>query len=382
MPDLARDQDAKDAWTCGSGLTGDGLPAPVASAWESQIARQMLAPADETAGEDVSSEPMPAEAPDPGWVVRAGDYALLALAALIAVVSMVLVVSRASVLTDITLAALTAVLVLTGHGVLRMRRGARQAAYDAERAVRDAELRRVIAESETRRQRLTTFSRLAAELAHEVRNPLSSIVLNTELLEDELHACIHASPEVKRLARAIGAEAERLNVLTDEYLTLARMPQPTSQPQRLGDVIDEVACFSRATAMRAGVSVAVSNDPRAMAIIDARLVRQLLLNLVRNALDVVPPGGHIDLRAGIDGNRVTLDVVDSGPGVPAEIRDAIFEPFVSSKPHGTGLGLAVARRVARDHGGDLVLMTTPSGAWFRVSLPGVVPDAVTIGATA
>ena len=154
-------------------------------------------------------------------------------------------------------------LLVTGHGVLRLRRRARQAAYDAERAVHEAELRRLMAESETRRQRLTTFSRLAAELAHEVRNPLSSIVLNTELLEDELHACIHASPEVKRLARAVGAEAERLSVLTDEYLTFARMPQPASQPQRLGDVVDEVACFSRGAAARAGVSVVVEQRPAA-----------------------------------------------------------------------------------------------------------------------
>jgi signal transduction histidine kinase len=324
---------------------------------------------------------MPDEAPDPGWLVRAGDYALLGFAAIVAIVSMVLVVSRASLLADVSLATLSAVLVVTGHGVLRMRRGARQAAYDAERAVRESELLRVAAESETRQQRLTTFSRLAAELAHEVRNPLTSIVLNTELLEDELHACIHASPEVKRLARAIGAEAERLSVLTDEYLTLARMPQPASQPQRLGDVVDEVACFNRGTAARAGVAVSVANDPKAMAVIDARLVRQLLLNLVRNALDVVPPGGHINLRTGVDGDCVTLDVVDSGPGVPTEIRHAIFEPFVSSKPHGTGLGLAVARRVARDHGGDLVLMPTASGAWFRVTLPGASPGRGAVGAT-
>ena len=381
MPDVSEDTSACQPWTCGTGLARDAVPAPVATAWESHIARQMLAPADEPDGPaatDVALQPMPAEAPDPGWLVRAGDVALLVLAAVVAVISMVLVVSRASLLIDVSLAALSAVLVVVGHGVLRVRRGARQAAHDAERALRDAELRRLRAESETRRQRLTTFSRLAAELAHEVRNPLSSIVLNTELLEDELHACIHASPEVKRLARAIGAEAERLSVLTDEYLAFARMPQPSSQPQPLGDVVDEVACFTRGAAVQAGVTVAVESDPRALAVIDARLMRQLLLNLVRNALDVVPAEGRIDLRTGIEQGQVTLDVIDTGPGVPAEMRASIFEPFVSSKPHGTGLGLAVARRVAQDHGGDLVLMPSAAGAWFRVTLP-VAPA---LGATA
>jgi signal transduction histidine kinase len=348
------------------------VPPPVAAAWQSQIARDVLAQADGlTAGDrlDELQQELALDPPPPSWRERTGDYALLAIGALVAVVSMAVVVARSRLTIDIALAAASALALAGGHAFLRARRHRRAAVHEGRRATRQAEVSRMLAEGEARRQRLDTFSRLAAEIAHEVRNPLGSIVLNTELLEDELHACIHANPEVKRLARAIGAEADRLSLLTNEYLTFARLPQVASAPQSLGAILEEVACFVRGDASRASVAIEVDASSSARALVDARLVRQLLLNLVRNAIDAMPGGGRLSLRAGLLGDRAVIDVIDTGSGVSPGLGESIFDPFVSTKSHGTGLGLAVARRVARDHGGELRLMPSAQGAWFRVELP-------------
>jgi signal transduction histidine kinase len=364
--------DARVAAQCGGGerLAGTLVSAPVA--WQSRIAREVLASHDDVPRDEriqhlqreLAFEPPPASLSE-----RLADYALLALAAVVAIASMVLVVSRSSLTNDVIMAVVSALLLTIGHGLMRARRRRRTDEQRAQRTLRQEEASRLLAEGEARRQRLDTFSRLAAEIAHEVRNPLGSILLNTELLEEELHECIHASPEVKRLARAVGAEAERLGLLTNEYLTFARLPHLTGTSQSLGAILEEVACFTRGEAARAKVDVMVHADSDACAVVDSKLVRQLLLNLIRNAVDAMPTGGRIDLRAARSRERVVVDVSDTGPGVPPSLRESIFDPFFSTKPQGTGLGLAVARRVARDHGGDLTLLPADCGAHFRLDLP-------------
>jgi signal transduction histidine kinase len=359
---------------------GRRLPMPVATAWESEIERGMAA--DEAAPTPVAE---PAGAPEglPPVALRQrlGDYALLSISAVAAVSLLAVVLTHAlwQVEQGIVTALAFAVLALAGgHIALRARRRGRAAEFRAAQARVEFALRARVADSEARHVRLAAFSELAAQIAHEVRNPLSAIVLNAELLEDELHACIHASPEVKRLARAVSAEAERLTELTNEYLTFARLPRPASTPQALAPLLEEAACFSRSEAERAGVALELDLDRSASAVVDARLLRQVLLNLLRNAVDAMPGGGRLTLRTSLQGGRVALDVIDTGPGVPPAQHEAIFEPFFSTKPHGTGLGLAVARKVARDHGGDLRLLPAPRGAWFRIDLP-AAPCPVTAG---
>jgi signal transduction histidine kinase len=372
MPAPLTDTPVTDNCACGERLAHVEVPGPVAAAWHSQIAREVLAHMDDAPRDERIQQlerELAADPPSPTWAEYAADHAVLGLAAIVAIGSMLLAVSRSSLTTDLVLAASSTLLLAAGHALMRARRNRRAAAHEARRALRQAEVSQLLAEGETRRQRLDTFSRLAAEIAHEVRNPLGSILLNTELLEEELHACIHASPEVKRLARAVGAEAERLSQLTNEYLTFARLPRLAGTPQPLGAILDEVACFSRGDAARVNVDVSVEAEPDACAVVDPKLVRQLLLNLIRNAIDAMPAGGRIDLRARRTGDRITVDVSDTGPGVPPAYRESIFDPFFSTKPHGTGLGLAVARRVARDHGGDLTLLGSEPGARFRLELP-------------
>lgn len=358
---------------------GRQVPAPVASAWEAEIERGVgeagpLAAAASAATLSPALVP-PGPEPAPATVrERLGDYAMLGVAALAALTLLAVVLTHAHWQAELELvlvAALAGVALLAAHLLMRARRRSRAAEHSAARAEVELRLRARVADSEARQMRLAAFSELAAQIAHEVRNPLSAIVLNAELLEEELHACIHASPEVKRLARAVSAEAERLTELTNEYLTFARLPRPASTPQCLAPLLDEVAHFSRHAAERAGVSLRLEVDPAAAAFVDAKLLRQVLINLLRNGVEAMPDGGHLTLRTAVEGGRVALDVIDTGPGVPAALHESIFEPFFSTKNHGTGLGLAVARKVARDHGGDLRLLPSARGAWFRFDLPAV-----------
>lgn len=349
------------------------LPPPVASAWEIEVERSIAEATHATPPTLDTGAEEAVEAPPISPGQRLGDYGLLALAAVAAATLLAVALANATppTLGVLPAAALAAVALVAAHLLLLARRRSRAAEQGAARARVELALRARVVASEARHVRLAAFSELAAQIAHEVRNPLSAIVLNAELLEDELHACIHASPEVKRLARAVSAEAERLTELTNEYLTFARLPRVSSRPQPLAPMLEEVAHFSRSEAERSNVTLVLELDPAAEAAVDQRLIRQVLLNLMRNAIDAMPDGGRLTLRTSVEDGRVLVDVADTGPGVPAALQESVFEPFFSTKTHGTGLGLAVARKVARDHGGDLRILPSPGGAWFRFDLPAV-----------
>ena len=348
------------------------VPETVSSAWESAVRRGVNAEgmaATASPGGVAATAVEPAVGDDRDRRAKLADTAVLLIPVSAALALAVFTARHSDLNAELTTVFVSAVGLLGGHLLMRARRQRRAAEHEARRVQRELDLRASVAESEAKHHRLAAFSQLAAQLAHEVRNPLGSIVLNAELLEDELHACIHASPEVKRLARAVSAEAERLTELTNEYLAFARPLHPDPVPQPLAPLLDEVVHFMRGEIERAQISLGVEHLDAPPAVFDGKAIRQVLVNLVRNALDVAPAGGALLLRTGRDGARATVDVVDSGPGVQEDRRGAIFEPFYSTKPQGTGLGLSVARKIAREHGGDLELVPSARGAWFRLTLP-------------
>lgn len=268
------------------------------------------------------------------------------------------------------LLALAAATLILGHVALRTHARRVAAEREAVRASEQLVWRTQVADCESRRLRLAAFSQLAAQIAHEVRNPLSSIVLNTELLEDELTPGQNTDvTEARTLVTAIRHEAERLHALTHEYVTFARLPVASPSPHDLNQVLREVAQFVGEEADRAGVALVLDLEAvPAAAVFDARQIRQLVLNLVKNSLDAQPGGGRIVLRSRIDADEVVLEVRDAGPGVPDQHQSLIFEPFFSTKASGTGLGLAVVSRVVRDHGGSIAV-DNQGGAVFTVRLP-------------
>ncbi len=221
-------------------------------------------------------------------------------------------------------------------------------------------------------ERLAAIGEMAAHVTHEIRNPLSSMGLNVELLEEELAATTMA--EAQQLVRAIKREIERLAELSDEYLRLARRPAPNLERDNLADLVREVVEFIRPELDKAKVSCAVEiEDPLPSVAFDEAQIKQALLNLVRNAREAMPPsGGELWLRVGASrkGDGVDLVVDDNGSGIDAEVREKVFEPFFTTKEGGTGLGLAVTRQIVEAHGGTIACEARdPRGTRVSVHLP-------------
>jgi signal transduction histidine kinase len=249
-------------------------------------------------------------------------------------------------------------------------------------------------------ERLAAIGQMSAKVSHEVRNPLSSISLNAELLEDELLSLPRERrAEAANLVAAIRSQVDVLSAVTEEYLRFARLPKPKLEAAAVAPVIEDLAEFVREE-LRARKVELVVNVPAGQPTLrlDPGQIRQALLNLVRNAAEAMPEGGTITIRAGLldqgtegrvqkaESRRqddtagmpsagcpllsVFLEVRDTGTGIPPENLDRIFEPFFTTKDGGTGLGLAIARQIAVDHGGSLTCESTPGvGTTFRLLLP-------------
>jgi signal transduction histidine kinase len=222
-------------------------------------------------------------------------------------------------------------------------------------------------------ERLAAIGEMAAHVTHEIRNPLSSMGLNVELLEEELASATDMA-EAQQLVRAIKREIERLAELSDEYLRLARRPTPSLERDNLADLVREVVDFIRPELDKAKVSCEVHiDDPLPSVAFDEAQIKQALLNLVRNAREAMPPtGGSLWLRVGAseEGDGVDLVVDDNGSGIDVDVREKVFDPFFTTKKGGTGLGLAVTRQIVEAHGGTIACEArVPKGTRVSVHLP-------------
>jgi signal transduction histidine kinase len=220
-------------------------------------------------------------------------------------------------------------------------------------------------------ERLAAIGKMAAHVTHEIRNPLSAMGLNVELLEEELGQGAPPPAEVKNLLAAIQREVQRLEHLSEEYLRVARLPQPRMEADDVAAAVEEIVVFARPEIelARCAVTVHVEPDLRT-ALFDEAQLRQALLNLLRNAREAMPDGGPIDVRVAAEGMSVVIDVADRGGGIPEEIRARVFDPFFSTKGEGTGLGLAITRHIVEAHGGTVTCERRDGGGTlFRIALP-------------
>jgi two-component system NtrC family sensor kinase len=227
-----------------------------------------------------------------------------------------------------------------------------------------------------RSEKLAGIGRLAAGVAHEINNPLGVILGYAKLLRKR------AEGPLAEDLRVVEEEALRAKDIVSGLLDLSRpLPAPSEQVD-LRMLADEVVSRLGEAKLLQGVTVSVEGDARAPA--HAEKLRQVLVNLVRNAAEAAGPGGRVAIRIGGRGTSAELSVEDSGPGMPEEVRARLFEPFFTTKPRGTGLGLAVSRAIARAHGGELALSAPDGhGARFALTLPaGPTPVAARASAGA
>ena len=219
-------------------------------------------------------------------------------------------------------------------------------------------------------ERLAASGKMAAHVTHEIRNPLSSIGLNVELLEEEL-AKEGPRAESRTLLTAIAREVERLGLLSEEYLRLARLPSPRMEAEDVAAAVRAVVDFARPEIERAGSTVTLTAEaPLPPALFDEGQIRQALLNLLRNAREAMPAGGPIEVVVRADGMSVGIAVDDRGGGISDDIRARVFDPFFSTKGEGTGLGLAITRQIVQAHGGSVNCDSREGGGTrFRIMLP-------------
>ena len=196
-----------------------------------------------------------------------------------------------------------------------------------------------------REERLAAVGRLAAGIAHEIRNPLTSLSGAVQLLD--------LSEGDQRLRSIIQREVERLNRLVTDFMSMGRPPELQLAPVDLNDLVQQVLTAFDADPRYADVSTAFDPRPIDTMLLDGDQLKTVLWNLVLNAAQHMPEGGTITLSAEQVGRRLRLLVKDEGTGIASDEQDQIFDPFFTRRSGGTGLGLATVERVARDHGGEV-----------------------------
>ncbi len=260
------------------------------------------------------------------------------------------------------LAALVLGLAVLGLGIL----GMAGIFYTQHRHL--AEMGALEAEME-RRERLSTLGNMAAAVAHEIRNPLNAVSMGLQRLRVEFEPA--EGEEYRSLLDLVQGEVRRLNAIVEDFLSLARPLALKPQPIAVPALLDEVLSLVDGEARGAGItikSVIPSELPPLEA--DRDRIKQVLLNLVLNAVQAMPGGGTLTLGASASGGAVILSVTDTGSGIPPEVLPRLFEPYVTTKAKGLGLGLAIARRIVEAHGGRIEAENRPEGgSRFRVTLP-------------
>ncbi len=224
-------------------------------------------------------------------------------------------------------------------------------------------------EREARRtESLTAFGRLAAAVAHEVRNPLNAISVGVQRIQKEFSP-VEGAEDHRRLTGVLRTEIERLDGIVRGFLDLARPPHLEPKPGDLDSVVREtVALLAEGFSAGPRLSVATGGVPQA--VFDQGAIRQILHNLIRNAVEATGDQGKVRIETGVEGTHVFLDVVDDGPGIPPADLDRVFEFGFTTKPAGNGLGLPIVHRLVAEMGGSVGIGPGPGGGTVvRVMLP-------------
>lgn len=213
---------------------------------------------------------------------------------------------------------------------------------------------------------------LAGGLAHEIKNPLSTIGLNLELLVEEIGT--PGTPHEHRMLRRVEnvqRECDHLREILDAFLQFAKAGEPDLELCDLNDAVRDFLDFFRPTAEAAGLDVSPHLDPDLpMVCVDRRLIRQMLLNLVLNAQQAMPRGGLLEIQTNTRDDGVELRVIDNGSGMDETTLSRMWEAFFSRKPGGNGLGLSTVRKIVEAHGGTIDCESAVGqGTRFTIRLP-------------
>lgn len=236
--------------------------------------------------------------------------------------------------------------------------------------LRDAETRKQLRTQLDVSTRLAAISRLTGGVAHEIKNPLNAIALHLEVLRSKLQE----QPEVHSEVNVIGSEIARLDRVVKTFLDFQRPMELNMKPVNIVEVARQVSALLWPEAERAGVSIELDSARSAIRLRgDEDLLKQALLNVVNNGIEAMQRGGRLRVRVEKTGEEITVSVSDQGSGIPPQMQERIFNLYFTTKPKGSGIGLAMTYRIVQLHNGSIDFVTQPGeGTTFRLRFP--TPD--------
>ena len=238
--------------------------------------------------------------------------------------------------------------------------------------VKDVTAERELQQQIIQSERLAVVGRMAANVAHEVKNPLGTIVLNADLLEEELDRFSgQDTAESRDLLKGIKMELDRLIGVVEEYLQFARLPQVKLVKGNVNEVISDLLAFLREEISERHLMVMEKLDPAVPPVqLDPKQFRQALLNIIKNAFEAMPGEGRLTVSSSARDEKVEIKISDTGKGISQEHLDLVFTPFFSTKIGGTGLGLSITAHIIQEHKGTISVESQGGmGTAFLIRLP-------------
>jgi signal transduction histidine kinase len=218
-----------------------------------------------------------------------------------------------------------------------------------------------------RAEHLSSLGEMVAAVSHEIRNPLGIILSSTELMQKKMDA----SDPANTLTGIIREEADRLNTIITDFLNFARPRTPNLSLCRVDRIIDKNITFLAPQIQSGGYTIGrrfAETVPEIHA--DADMLYQAFLNILINAMQAMPDNGSILVVVDNQDNMVNVSIEDSGPGIPAELAEKIWDPFFTTKDKGTGLGLGIVKNIVKSHNGNIVIENLPAGGTrVAINLP-------------
>ncbi len=234
--------------------------------------------------------------------------------------------------------------------------------------IRDVTETRKRTEQQLESERLNAFTLLAAGVAHELGNPLNSLTIHLQLLERRLKKMGKSGDSLREHLDIATGEIKRMDTIISQFLAAIRPSKPQLQRSQIADLVQESVRFLKPELDQAKVKVKLDLRPDMPAMpLDADQMKQAIYNLIRNASQAMPKGGTLTISGSYTDFEVRLSFEDTGKGISAEQMGRLFQPFSTTRPTGTGLGLLIVRRIIREHGGEIDIESRV-GQGTRVSL--------------